>query len=355
MEKKKSIEFNFVTFLILIIILLVVVFMVARNTSSSPKREENTEDNIVKEQEENKPEKLYANNVIMIDENKLTENWNIVEQGYGSIIFFIQGIKNENEDGTTSDIKINFYMEKSEMTDEDLKKQMLEHSIYSKIEYTKIQEINKIQWMEFECENKGIKAKILAKMKDGYMYAIEICGEDNLYNQYYNEAMKIAMSTKIAEKIPQDLAEQTIYKYDNVTKIKQGGTQYLLNSLNLPVTVEQTDENSTLPEEYKDYKWTGIKYSDFENEMCKYMTKEILKEKFSEFIENKGVLFIKDVKGNQKDFMIDGVNPKEIKGTETTYEIVKKDMNTFITLTQELTLKYEDGKCVVSKDENEDF
>ena len=52
--------------------------------------------------------------------------------------------------------------------------------------------------------------------------------------------------------------------------------------------------------------------------------------------------------GETKRRMIETVNPILIKGNETTYEIAKVQMNTFITLTQKITLKLENGKCVVS-------
>lgn len=351
MEKKKSIEFNFVTFIIILIILLGIVFAIARSTGGE-KKEEIEEENPKVEVQEEKESKPYSNNVITIDEGKMTSNWKIVEKIYGSIQFYIQGPQNEKEDGTFDDIKINFYIQQSSQTNEELKNQMLEHSIYSKIEYTKMQEINSIQWMEFEAENKGVKAKILTIMKDGYMYAVEIVGEENLYEQYYNEAMKIVMTVQVAERIPSDIVSNTIYQYDTIANIKEGGTQYLLTSLKLTKTMEQTEENSNLPEEYKDYVWTGINYNDFENEMKKYMTEDVLKNRFSEFMNYKDCLYVKETTGNQIDYMIEETNPILIKGNETTYEVVKKGTTNFITVRQNITLKYEDGKCVVSNVED---
>lgn len=350
MKKKKTIEFNFVTFLIILAILLIIVFIIARSTANNKhekeKKTENTEQ--IVEIEEEKEAKPYSNNVITIDEGKLTDNWKIIEKKYGSIQFYIQGPKNEKEDGTFDDIRINFYIQQSNQTNEELKNQMLEHSIYSKIEYTKMQEINDINWMEFLAENKGVKAKILAIMKDGYMYAIEINGEENLYNEYYNEAMKVVMTVQIAERIPEDIVAEVIYKYDNLANIKEGGTQYLLRSLNITKTMEKTEENSNLPDEYKNYVWTGINYNDFANEMKKYMTEEVLKSKFSEFINYKDCLFVKETTGKQVDYMIEETNVKLIKGNETTYEVVKKGMSNFMTVRQNITLKYENGNCVVS-------
>ena len=183
-------------------------------------------------------------------------------------------------------------------------------------------------------------------MQDGYMYAIEIVGEENLYNQYYNEAMRTAMTIQIASKIPDDVASDVIYNYTNLADIKTGGTQYLLNSLSLPQTVENTNE--TLPEEYSDYKFTGIAYTDFENAMTKYMTKDVLKSQFSEFINYNGTLYMKEITGTQTDYMIEDIKVKTIKGQETTYEITKQNMNNFIRLIQNITLKYENGVCVVS-------
>lgn len=349
MEKKKSnaIEFNFVTFIIILAILLAIVFIIARKTGTSiPEQIEN----IIEEMQQSgeKESKPYSKEVITIDEGKLTNNWQIVDHSYGSILFYVQGPKNENEDGTFSDIRVNFYLQKSDMTNDELKTQMLEDSVYQKIEYTKMQEINTIQWMEFEAENKGVKAKILTKMIDGYMYAIEINGEENLYNQYYNEAMKIAMTTQIAERIKIDTATDVMYKYDNIANIKTGGTQYLITSLNLPV-VADAEQEQNLPEEYKDYVWTGIKYSDFETEMKKYMTEEVLKSQFSEFINYNDFLYYKNVTGTQYDYMIEETNAVEVKGNETTYELVKLNMNTYETVKEKLTLKLENGNCVVSK------
>ena len=66
-----------------------------------------------------------------------------------------------------------------------------------------------------------------------------------------------------------------------------------MSSLNLSKTVEEPEEQ--LPEEYSEYTFTGIKYSDFEDAMTKYMTTDVLKNEFSEFINYNGVLYMKDV------------------------------------------------------------
>jgi hypothetical protein len=211
-----------------------------------------------------------------------------------------------------------------------------------------MQQINSVQWMEFEAKNKDVKAKILTIMKDGYMYAVEICGEEEMYDENYNDAMKAVMTIQIAERINVEDAQKIIYQYDNLANIKQGGTQYLLTSLNLSKTIEQTEENSTLPEEYQDYQWTGIKYDDFANEMKKYMTEEVMKNEFSEFIEYEGCLIVKDVTGEQTDYMIEEVNIKEVKGNETTFEVVKDNMTLFQTLKQNITVKSENGNLVIS-------
>ena len=236
------------------------------------------------------------------------------------------------------------------MTNDELKTQMLEHSVYSNIEYTKIQLIDDVQWRQFDAENKEQKAKILAIMKDGYMYAIEITGEKSLYEQYYNEAMRTVMTVKFAERIPEDLAQKTIYNYDKYVNLKAGGTKYLLSSLNLSKTIEESEEQ--LPEEYSEYTFTGIKYSDFEDAMTKYMTSDVLKRKFSEFINYNGVLYMKETTGKQNDYMINQITERTIKGNETTYEIEKQNMNNYITLKQNITLKYANGTCVVSNVES---
>lgn len=345
-KKKKSVEINFGMVIIIIIIICISIFIIGRysgnfnfdtKNNNSSEEQESTEDSNIN---------IYSNNVIMLDIGKLSDKWQVIEKTNGSILYYIQGPANQKEDGTTDDIRINIYLEKNDMTNEEMKTQLLEHSIYSTIEYTKTQLINDIQWREFEAGNKGIKAKILAVMQDGYMYAIEIVGEENLYNQYYNEAMRTAMTIQIASKIPDDVASDTIYNYTNLADIKIGGTQYLLNSLSLPQTVENTNE--TLPEEYSDYKFTGIAYSDFENAMTKYMTKDVLKSQFSEFINYNGTLYMKEITGTQTDYMIEDIKVKTIKGQETTYEITKQNMNNFIRLIQNITLKYENGVCVVS-------
>lgn len=351
MKKKKEVEFNFGIVIIILIILLVGVFFIARNTGNNvQENKSNTESKIEQEEQENKEtkEKLFSKNVITIDEGKLNNKWKIIDEDYGSIIFFAQGPKVENEDGTTSDIRINIYLQKSEMTNDELKKQMLEDSIYQEIEYTKIQQINSVQWMEFEAKNKGIKAKILTVMKDGYMYAVEICGEEKIYDENYNDAMKAVMTIQIAERVSVEDAQDLIIQYDNLANIKQGGTQYLLTSLNLPQTMEKTEDNATLPAEYQDYKWTGIKHEDFANEMKKYMTEDVIKTNFSEFINYKDCLFVKDVTGEQTEYMIEEVKIINIKGNETTFEVVKNNMSLFMTQRQNITLKLEKGKLVVS-------
>ena len=345
-KKKKSVEINFGMVIIIIIIICISIFIIGRysgnfnfdtKNNNSSEEQESTEDSNIN---------IYSNNVIMLDIGKLSDKWQVIEKTNGSILYYIQGPANQKEDGTTDDIRINIYLEKNDMTNEEMKTQLLEHSIYSTIEYTKTQLINDIQWREFEAGNKGIKAKILAVMQDGYMYAIEIVGEENLYNQYYNEAMRTAMTIQIASKIPDDVASDVIYNYTNLADIKTGGTQYLLNSLSLPQTVENTNE--TLPEEYSGYKFTGIAYTDFENAMTKYMTKDVLKSQFSEFINYNGTLYMKEITGTQTDYMIEDIKVKTIKGQETTYEITKQNMNNFIRLIQNITLKYENGVCVVS-------
>lgn len=345
-RRAKGFELNFGTLLILVAIICIIIFAIKKIPSKKTKVEDNTENKDEVSNVEEKVSKIYANDVIILDIGNLSDKWKVVEKQNGGIKFYIQGPSKENEDGTTDDIRINVYIEKSDMTNEEFKNQMLEHSIYSTIEYTKTQLINDVQWRQFEAENKGVKAKILAIMQDGYMYAVEIVGEENLYNEFYNEAMKTAMTTKIAERIPEDVVSKTIYNYDNLANIKLGGTRLLLNSLNLKATEEQQIDE--LPQEYSDYENTGIKYSDFEKAMTKFMTKEVLAKEFSEFVEYQGILLMKETKGKQADYMIQETNIKSIKGTETTYEIVKQNMNNYITLRQNITLKYENGTCVVS-------
>lgn len=352
-KKKKAFEMNFGTLLLIIIGICCIIFAFKNFSKEKTKAENNQNENINSTEnivEEQTEEKIYSNNVISLDIGKLSDSWKVVEKQNGSIIFYIQGPIKQNEDGTTDDIRINVYLEKSGMTNDELKTQMLEHSVYSNIEYTKIQLIDDVQWRQFDAENKEQKAKILAIMKDGYMYAIEITGEKSLYEQYYNEAMRTVMTVKFAERIPEDLAQKTIYNYDKYVNLKAGGTKYLLSSLNLSKTIEKSEEQ--LPEEYSKYTFTGIKYSDFEDAMTKYMTTDVLKNEFSELINYNGVLYMKDVTGKQSDYMINQITEKSIKGNETTYEIEKQNMNNFITLKQNITLKYANGTCVVSNVES---
>lgn len=352
-KKKKAFEINFGTLLLIIIGICCIIFAFKNFSKEKTKAENNQNENINSTEnitEEQTEEKIYSNNVISLNIGKLSDSWKVVEKQNGSIIFYIQGPIKQNEDGTTDDIRINVYLEKSSMTNDELKTQMLEHSVYSNIEYTKIQLIDDVQWRQFDAENKEQKAKILAIMKDGYMYAIEITGEKSLYEQYYNEAMRTVMTIKFAERIPEDLAQKTIYNYDKYVNLKTGGTKYLLSSLNLSKTMEESE--GQLPEEYSEYIFTGIKYSDFEDAMTKYMTTDVLKSEFSEFINYNGVLYMKDITGKQNDYMINQITEKSIKGNETTYEIEKQNMNNFITLKQNITLKYANGTCVVSNVES---
>ena len=347
MEKKKTIEFNFFTFLIILVVLLGIVFFVARQTGGNQ-----TDKNTQNQQEEqnnnveNTETKLYSNNAIILDESKLTDKWKIVEDSYGSIIFYIQGPEKEEEDGTYHDVRINVYVEKSDFSNNDLKNQMLENSIYNEIKYNKETKINDIRWMEFLGTQENTRAKILTIMKDGYMYAVEIVGEENLYKENQESAMEIINTIKIADRIPEEQVSDVVYKYYNLANIKQGSTRYLLTSLNLNATEEQKEV--TLPVEYQDYVWTGIKYSDFENEMKKYMTEEVIKSQFPEYIEFEGNLYIKEQTGTEQDFVIENIVEKSIKGYETTYEVTRTDMNLFMTLRQNITTKIDGDKYVVS-------
>lgn len=349
MEKKKSIEFNFVTFIIILIIILGIVYVVARNTGNNliEAKEENAVEDKQEEKQIEYETKLFSKDVITVDEGIFKENWSIVENGYGSIIFYVQGPKNENSDGTYYDIRINIYAQEANFTNEELRKQMLEDSVYEKINYNQEKEINSIKWMEFSAEKENTKAKIWTIMKDGYMYAIEINGEENLYKEYYEEAMKIVNTVQVADRISKKEATDVIYKYDNIANIKTGGPKYLLSSFNLKMT-EQNDTNIQVPEEYSEYTWTGIKYSEFENEMKKYMTEEVIKDQFSEFVNIEDYLYIKDITGNQVDFIVEEITPTITKGNETTFEVSKFEPNLFQTIKQTITIKNENGKLVVS-------
>ena len=65
---------------------------------------------------------IYSKNVISIDIGKLNENWKVEDKEYGSIIFYIQGPKNENEDGTVNDIRINISLvDKTEYSASNIK------------------------------------------------------------------------------------------------------------------------------------------------------------------------------------------------------------------------------------------
>ena len=175
-KKKKAFEINFGTLLLIIIGICCIIFAFKNFSKEKTKAENNQNENINSTEnitEEQTEEKIYSNNVISLNIGKLSDSWKVVEKQNGSIIFYIQGPIKQNEDGTTDDIRINVYLEKSSMTNDELKTQMLEHSVYSNIEYTKIQLIDDVQWRQFDAENKEQKAKILAIMKDGYMYAIE--------------------------------------------------------------------------------------------------------------------------------------------------------------------------------------
>lgn len=348
MKKKKSIEFNFVTFIIILVIIFGIVFVIARNTGNNiiePKEE--TIGIEEQNQEKEKQVKLFSKDVITLDEGIFGENWQIVENGYGSIIFYVQGPKNENSDGTYYDIRINIYVQESDFSNQELRKQMLEDSVYEKINYNQEKEINSINWMEFSAEKENTKAKIWTIIKDGYMYAIEINGEENLYKEYYEEAMKIVNTVQVAERVSKKDATDVIYKYDNIANINTGGPKYLLSSFNMKMT-EQNDTNIQVPEEYSEYTWTGIKYSDFENEMKKYMTEEVIKEQFSEFVNIENYLYMKDITGNQVDFIVEEITPILTKGNETTFEVSKTEMNLFQTIKQTITVKNENGKLVVS-------
>ena len=126
-KKKKAFEMNFGTLLLIIIGICCIIFAFKNFSKEKTKAENNQNENInlteniVEEQTE---EKIYSNNVISLDIGKLSDSWKVVEKQNGSIIFYIQGPIKQNEDGTTDDIRINVYLEKSSMTNDELKTQI---------------------------------------------------------------------------------------------------------------------------------------------------------------------------------------------------------------------------------------
>ena len=59
-------------------------------------------------------------------------------------------------------------------------------------------------------------------------------------------------------------------------------------------------------------------------------------------------MYIKDYKNEQRDCIIEEINPKDVKGNEATYEVVKTDMTMYQTIKQNITVKSDGGKLVIS-------
>ena len=121
-REKKTVETNFFTLFIIVVIICIVAFAFGKISGSKDSNIKNNEDVkttlYTSETEQQTEEKIYSNNVISLDIGKLSDSWKVVEKQNGSIIFYIQGPIKQNEDGTTDDIRINVYLEKSSMTND---------------------------------------------------------------------------------------------------------------------------------------------------------------------------------------------------------------------------------------------
>ena len=115
--------------------------------------------------------------------------------------------------------------------------------------------------------------------------------------------------------------KQTIENYYKLISAKENSPILMLTDV-LKLKVYEVQDPAYAPSNYIEhpnsnkYSWTGIKYNDFENELW-YVSDNLLKSDFSEFVEYKDYLYVNDNNNNKYNFK---------------YEIIKQEINEKSTL-----------------------
>lgn len=144
-----------------------------------------------------------------------------------------------------------------------------------------------------------------------------------------NNVQKNNDNEKITE-YDKNYIKNVIETYYKLLSKKEEEPASMLMELGLELKSVQ-DPNYSKPEGYIEhpsgkYMWTGIKYKDFKNAMENYISENILKSKFTEFVEYKDYLYI-----------------EEHMNDSSAYEITSMKLQS-----------YEEKKCVIEVELNKE-
>lgn len=191
----------------------------------------------------------------------------------------------------------------------------------------------------------------------------EVTTENNtIPNDETKENTEEKNEAKTTEKKPEN-----IYNYEDMKSIKEtlnlyykflaaseiSTTSALENVLGLTVYTVQDPDYA--PKNYKEhpqsekYRWTGIKYSDFEGELW-YVTNNVIKQKFPEFVEYKRYLYINE-KNNNKKFeykILSNEIQKESTKNECICKVTVKNNKTGKKTTNTITMGRGNGDFVIN-------
>lgn len=110
--------------------------------------------------------------------------------------------------------------------------------------------------------------------------------------------------------------KETVENYYKLLTAKENSPVLMLTDI-MKMTVYVVQDPEYAPDNYVEhsnpskYMWTGIKYEDFRNNLW-YITDNIIKENFSEFVEYKDYLYI---------------DSNDNEAYEFKYEIIKQEIN----------------------------
>ena len=144
----------------------------------------------------------------------------------------------------------------------------------------------------------------------------------------------------------------TIENYYKLLTAKENSPVLMLTDV-MKMTVYAVQDPEYAPDNYVEhpdaskYMWTGIKYEDFRNNLW-YVTDDILKEKFSEFVEYKNYLYIDNNDNEAYEFKYE-ITKQEINQSSTIETCICD-----VTVKNSKTGKITDSKITMSRG-NGDF
>jgi len=148
----------------------------------------------------------------------------------------------------------------------------------------------------------------------------------------------------------------TIENYYKLLTAKENSPVLMLTDV-MKMTVYAVQDPEYAPDNYVEhpdaskYMWTGIKYEDFRNNLW-YITDNILKEKFSEFVEYKNYLYIENNDNNAYDFRYE-ITKQEINQSSTIdtciCDVTVKNSKTEKTTDSKITMSRGNGDFVIKE------